>query len=412
MKKKGILKKQSGPLKIAVVTTLVSLAILNGGGAIIGNVTLADYAKNSQIQNIMQELDCDSEYISERFDKFVKMQHNGDEPIYVCIDELNEQEKSSAVYSLDYVFGIVGDINANYRYELVDKKTFNKKILKTKILYQLGDENVSEEDALAEGFIDSKINPFSTYTTKLTTYNYKISINRSNVLPEEHKLNYLFIHELLHAFGLDDVYLGKNTEDYHGNTFMMSKIGKKTNLITPNDYKCLLALYTENFENEDDKAQKIQLYKQKIDEYEKYYYDNFAETMVKELQVTEKIERTQFLWKGYAEFKLGDGQPHPYYYNIEIKDGRYKFEIVDTNNNVVDSVTGEAYITNGIVILQEVVLQEGIVPKSNVNYKKMMMDYMLVKENSLVNFVDIAHDVKIYGFKTFLQPENSINEKN
>ena len=48
--------------------------------------------------------------------------HNFDKPIYVTISsQFSDKEQNMIKESLDYIFGLVGEINPNYRYEIVDE---------------------------------------------------------------------------------------------------------------------------------------------------------------------------------------------------------------------------------------------------------------------------------------------------
>lgn len=410
MDKKGILKSVGKTFKIAGITFLSTITFMYGTSAIVGNITLADYPKNSQIQYIADELDCDTEYINERDDKYIKMQHNNDKPIYVCFDSaLNEQEIASATHSLDYVFGIVSKINDNYKYEIVDKKTYDKKIFKNKMYFGLGKTDVSEEEAMSEGYIDSRINYISQFTSKLTSIDYKISINRSNVPLEENRLNYLFTHEILHAFGLDDVYISKNTDRYIGNTYMKSPYGRQVGIITPNDYKCLLSLYTEKFDNDTEKQQTLEAHKKSVAEYEEYYYNYFTEKMVENYQLDQKVDRTQFVWHGFSTFENKQQQKQvKNVFTIKVKDNAYTLEIYDTEKNLLDSATGEVYQKNGVVILKEAQLKEGLTIGLSSHMKGFVQDFVLLKKDNKVSLLDIANNYNIDGVMGFLEIQTEL----
>ena len=142
---KGVLKKKGSALKIGLVYFLSTMAVITGAGAIYGNISLADYANNDQINAIAKELDCDLGYVSKVNKKYARMQHNGKDPVYVCFDSrLSELEKQCATKALDYMFGIVGEINSNYRYQIVNKSEYNKKLFQWCFLHKKQQENLED----------------------------------------------------------------------------------------------------------------------------------------------------------------------------------------------------------------------------------------------------------------------------
>lgn len=405
--KKGFLKNSSKTFKMAICTFATTLVAMVGVGAAVGNIALASYPNNSQIVTIAKELDCDTVYINSKFNKFAKMEHNGKDPIYVCFDEdLNELEKDSAIKALDYLFGIVGKINSNYRYEIVDKSTFNLTLFKTKIYFEIG-KKVDEESM--SGDIDISLNPLSFLTSKLTMYNYTVHQNRTAYQPEEEELVHLYVHELFHAFGISDVYLHEDTEKHQGNTFIKPSLGRKVGILTPNDVKCLMALYAEKFENEVEQNTTISNYKKIIEEYEDYYYNYFADEVRKDFQVTENITRENFYWQGYGSYKNNYNQSGEYFYKIRVENGKYTFNILDTQNNLLDTCTGEACNINGVVILKNVELKEGIAPGLKGNPNGFIQDFVMTQEKGLITLRDLQGEKEILGFTSNIIIENQLD---
>ena len=398
-KEKGILKKKGQGFKIGFVATLSSIVILTGGAAVYGNVSLADYSNNKQINSIAQELDCDTSYLTEVHDKYVRMEHNGKEPIYVCFDgQLSEVEKASAINSLDYVFGIVGKINDKYRYKVIDKSKYDKSAFKTKIYFDKNDDGGASGD-IAD--IDIDLNVFSYFTSKRTMYNFEIHQKSSAKTNEE--LEFMYTHELWHAFGISDVYYNENTTKHQGNTVIKPELGRKVGIITPNDFKCLISLYAEKFDSQSEQNVAVENFKSMIEEYEEYYYDYFASRVVEYKGIQESISTNAFYWQGYSQFTVNNSQSVGYFYKIQVNDGQYIFKILDTSNNLLDSYTGKAHDKNGIIVLQDVELKEGLLPGLKGNPNGYIQDFALVQQNGVVKLIDPQSDIYISGFKSSLE---------
>lgn len=404
-KDKGILKKKGSPLKIGIITFISTLVVVNGSAAIIGNVTLKDYSNNAQIVEIAKELDCDTNYISEHSNKFLRLQHNGDEPIYVHIDEqLNETQRQCAINSLDYLFGLVGEINPNYRYKLLSKGEFNKKILKTRISISLDDTKYSETGT--KGNIDSTINPFSHFTSKRTTYKHEIYQSRDYQTDDMSELEYVYGHELFHAFGIKDVYITNSNSKLQGNTYIKSTVGEKVGILTPNDYKCLISLYADKFDSASEKASDMEKYKEMAYKYEENYYKHLAGAVKEEYNITENLNNENFKWQGRGEFKSNiDQNVYVFYYNIKIKDNVYDFEVLDENKNPLDAFSGDCVYHDGAFILKNVQLKQGLTPGAKGCPNGFIQDLIMVK-SGVAMLVDMADNLEVLGFSSKLYPSS------
>ena len=142
--KKELIKKIKKGLKIAVATTLLAVSLTSC------SVPHQEYATQEEIVETAETLDCDMGYINKTSNNYyVRMKHNNGEPIYVCFDkEYSESLKEMAKESLDYIFGIVGKINSNYTYKIVDKWEFDLMLNKTKIYYSFGEVSSSDSVSL------------------------------------------------------------------------------------------------------------------------------------------------------------------------------------------------------------------------------------------------------------------------
>ena len=93
---KPIIKKIKNGLKILTINLLMVGTILSTTSC--SNPSFENFNSDDDIISIAEKLDCDISYLKEYRDNYVRMQHNGDEPIYVCFDaDLTEKEKESSI---------------------------------------------------------------------------------------------------------------------------------------------------------------------------------------------------------------------------------------------------------------------------------------------------------------------------
>lgn len=372
--KKGKLK---GFIKNAFKTTLEVALIFSaclGGKATYTAVKTKNYASNEQIEEVAKELNCDLSYMNTRFfNKILVLNHNGDKPIYVSIDnDFTSDEKKDIVFTLDHVFKLVNDINPNYRYELVDENEMPKNIFTTTIKYELDKEDNNSSNYLA----------LASSTNKNLLYSQLVqpAINSSVIIydrekTENNKANRIvvFTHELLHVFGFKDVYFEKiNANYYHSllNIINNSKdfyTSDNFAVISPNDYRCLISVYAEKFKNKEEKNKFLENFKIKTKEYDSLYYGIYKEANnLKGLDIYDNI-----IFKGTYIYTK---------YEIVIKNNQYSFALLDENGNILDKCNGEAISVDGVLFLKNVKLEKGFL--SNVDGAYTIVDLILSKKQN------------------------------
>lgn len=354
--------KSERGLKITIVLLLVSLIVFLGGFVIYVSVKFANYAYDEEIETIAKYLDCDLGYIKKENNHYVRMEHNGNEPIYVCFDEyFTIEEKETAIESLDYVFGIVGKINNNYKYKIVETEEFNSKFAKTKIYYSIGSTKYVDgnKNLVVDGYITSSNNILSVLMSKPTMNNFTININTDIIKGRKNQLKYTLTHELLHAFGFDDVYNFNGfstTTKYYGNTYINSSF--KAEMLTPNDVKCLISLYANRNSNKEE-VQSL------LTAYTDLYYDNFSNNCINKCGKVKDFDDQDFAFK--SEIKINDTTSGVtgYIYESVINDAKYEFNILNrATNELLDSCSGKVLYKNGVAILRDVNLKLGLRPCS------------------------------------------------
>lgn len=408
MKQPTVKNKKNG-LKIAVASMLSAVTLAIGGAAAYQNVKLKDYADNQQINHIAAELNCDMSIFFKSNNNYLVMEHNGDEPIYVYLDEtIKGRDVALAKQSLDYVFDIVGDINENYDYEIVDKSTFDSKIGKTKIEYGLGD--VELKDVKLNGLAHHNPNILSYLTSKSTTNDYKITIRDYSIEEQDDESRlYIYIHELLHTFGFNDVYTLEKlqtTTKHYGNTIMNTEQGQVRTVITPDDLKILMSAYTKQMP-EAELEQKIELYKQKIKEYENMYYDYYSKIVHEKSSIANKIENTNFKLDGEISTAYEDGRVLETYYEIDITDDKYHFVILNDKNKIIDSCDGEVLWKDGFAVLRNITLKHGIRPNiKNESYEGgYVQDWSIIDCGNHYELYDTFTNSGYWMYETELESE-------
>lgn len=407
MTKEKCIVKLKKALKIGLISTLSALTFC--GCSITDKLSgekYQDYSENSQITAIAQALDCDTGYLHENFRR---MEHNNGEPIYVCFDSsIGQEVKDSAIRSLDYLFGIVGSINDNYYYEVVDKTKFDDLGDKSKIYYDMGEGSLLRGTANASGFIRSELDIWSMVSTVRVANDFKVTISEKFLKTSEIEDIYkTCVHELLHAFGFNDVYynsLFKN-EKYRGDTFMNTTLSMNIKDITPNDLKCLIALYAPEFENLQEQENAVKNYKEMVAEYENAFYYDFAHSCRDNIQADADITLDEFTWKSDSEIYVKNNQTKgydsvPYTHEIVVKNGNYNFNLYE-GTTLIDKCAGEAYLIDGVMVLKNVDLKEGFFPAimSEINYiGDRVQDLGVAIRKGTVWLVDLSsNSIKLCG---------------
>ena len=392
--KENIIKKVKHGLKVAAATALIAVSLTS-----CANVQTS-FSSQDEIVQTSEFLECDTSYMAKQNGDFVRMKHNNGEPIYVCIDEeYSDKYKAVTKESLDYIFGIVGKINNNYHYEIVDKKTFDSKINKTKIYYTYGKEvvdrlgNKNEVDGYAESY-----SAWYNYFTDNPVMNYyEINISKD---VEENRLLLTYVHENMHLFGFKDVYTNealKTTEKHYGNTFM--NVNMCYDIITPNDLACLISLYSD--ENTD-----MVRMKQELKKYENKFFNYYANICKEKIKTTEDVMDENFTWSGGIVKEDLDGSLSGTDYKLLVENGEYNLKLIDHyTNQEIDSFKGEASLINGVVILKNVELKRGLYTYSPEDCYEggYIQDLAVIVKDGKVSLYDYMTNNFFYGFYKTLE---------
>lgn len=362
--------------KVAQVLAIAAIALF--GTSLIGKNKTKDYSSVDDVYKIAEALDSETITITNNeFKDPVRLKHNGNDPIYISIsDKFSEEQLDCIEWSLDYVFDVVGSINSNYKYEIVDNSDAIKESLKgkTTIFYNLGSTIPTPGGVPTQGQIfrpdevTSIVAGCPLRTKAIITYD-----KNNNKDASEGNMKYTFMHELLHAFGLDDVYVTKDMYriDRHcANTIMNSGWDEYLQYIMPNDYKNLIAMYAPKMTDEK-MADFIIEQKQKVNRYEKEFYKFYSDLSQDKTQIDSTLDTSKNYHFNYTR-KLFTEQNTEIIENLDvvIQNGKYVITITDKDNNIVDQVKGDVIDCGNSIVLKDVDFKTNIRPLTDTHQFK------------------------------------------
>lgn len=361
---KGIIKKRIKNLAIALsCATLISLGVgYYVNTAIIPEKIHKDNSSIEQIDQYQEEFDVVSGY---RHSNGERLQHNDGEPIYIQIDdEFSLEQKQTMKQALDFIFGLVGDINDNYKYVIVDDADKFNSLNKTKIKYDREDIILYYGQEVY-GLYTTSLNRFKSKTkgTFIKQGNIDISKNNAEDLDE---LYYTTLHETFHLFGVRDVYYYLQNERYH-NTYINVDCNHNLKMIYPNDYKLLISLYAKDTKgfSEKEREDYINKLEQKIEDYAIKFYVHYQQAYKQSLvdrgfskqDVEANTSYVQLENAIDVTFIDTISTKGIYKIRVKIKGDKYKIATYDENDKMLESCSGKAYNVGGQIFLQDVRLQ-------------------------------------------------------
>lgn len=391
---KPIIKKRIKNLTISFACIAVLASDLYFGS----ELKYQDYSTKAQTVDLQESLDAVAGY---RMKSKARLQHNNDEPIYVKIDQsFTDEQRNTIISALDNIFGLVGDVNSKYKYKIVDEvKLFSNK---TYISFDIKDaERVDEEESVvATTITDTGELRFGSKGSFFDSCNIYYNPHTLETSP---KVTYeATLHELLHVFGIGDVY---NQEATYQNTFVNTHNGSAEwlHMITPNDYKLLVSMYAEDMGDmtENEKQKYVDELNKKIDEYSKNYY-NYYKTAYKQYLI--KSGHSQEGVKnltGYGEIgKKVDITFAKNLHNldeigkvrIKISDDKYVIATYDKNGKLIDDCSGKAHHLGEVIFLQDVHLKNFAFGKESFSDLKLSICY-ISEQSTYYMITDTLHTV-------------------
>ncbi len=281
--KKSILKKIGSWAGTIAVSVGIGAGIGSGVAySLAGEGYSSDYyAEDKQIEYFMEELDCDRSYMHGENGDMYRLAHNDGDPIQVTFKEgYDEKLKNIAIQSLDYMFGLVQDINPLYTYKLVTLDEFKKKGrgvngIEFDIRPQAEMVSLTAYAQAHREFVKKGPNRIIEGVVSFTDE------KRSQL--SDKSIYYSFIHELMHLFGSKDVYINDEvnpTNTKYSNTIMRTLNDDDVYFhqhLSPNDYDNILAIYSPRCETQEEMEKMLEVCKEKSNDYRENYYKEFAQ---------------------------------------------------------------------------------------------------------------------------------------
>lgn len=391
-KGKGILKRMGTALVIGYFTVVTGFLTFYAAAAITSDLsTKHKYNQPAIVQELLEDFDVSNDYLlKSKYGYYKRVEFNKNAPIFISFSKEYDnypELKKVAMDAIDYVFGIVNKINPDYQYKIVSEaeRGLNCAIGRSNIKFVTETIN---SDGLGV-VVGTEKETFNLYDITKHDANYssnKISIDLRYFSGEVNykRCFYTFAHEMMHVFGFSDIYNNYNYDGVRwtdaasirrrrGDTFMDTFFGPNYLMITPKDFATLCALYMPKLDGSSDEE-----YKSKMDnlitDYTKEYYEKYEAACIETLQSSGLIEidnltRPDNLISFKAltlDYSSSTGKVE-YDYKITITNGkRYKIEIVDEKDKVLDSCSGDIIKTDKFLVFKDCYFKNGIMPGNKI----------------------------------------------
>lgn len=331
------------------LSTLMFMSVLSGFTSCVEHQEVGPVAKgysdwnssNAQIMKISEALGADNDrivsYNPDKNNCAIRLAHNNGEPIEVAFDPSFSGLEQYAIDSLDYLFGIMGSINENYKYEIVDFEGAHEH----NIVFQAKEtsDKYSGTTSISSRSADDGVHNIEWGMVTI----YKDSLESSTNSPKEVEINLrnTITHEIMHVLGFDDVY--PSLTDMHVGNTLLHTSSKHANEfaklhITPNDYKNFIALYAKPSA---DLNSDIEKYKAMSDAYAEFYYHNWLlSEFEKENPLIEELpneETYTFTQNAY----LHDTKGEDINFSLDVQGDKYYLKVTSKAGAVLEEVSGD-----------------------------------------------------------------------
>ena len=368
-------------ISITCVSTIIACASYLTRQAILSNTK---YLKpTAQVEREAEFLDADLSLMEKAAKELyknadiIRLKPNKGESIYVNIDKNVSSETTTLIKnSLNYFENLFKDINSDYRFKIVNDAEFfaNKLIGKTTIKFKM--EKFASN--LLHGHANNQSNKnaydklFNNTSTNLYFIDNVITLNE-DVFPtlNEKQKTYTINHELLHCFGLADVYEGY--KDYSSYIFNASPLENR--LLSPNDIKLLYSAYGNKHINEDGSInnEKLNEFKTKMEAYEQVFHKQ----SVSDISLIQKNNYINFD-KSEIENRLFSFNFLDERLNLVVNDDEYKFTYCG------EEFFGKAVVGDNFIAITDILI----------NNENCFFYIVKNEENNRFHMVTIANNFK------------------
>ncbi len=383
-------------VKIALVITAVTVVTVGASVKFYADGVVRPYSSEEQIATMAESLACDLSCMQKTSisNKYKFLAHNDDKPIYVSFRDCSENVKTVATKSLDYVFGIVGQMNEKYRYEIVENKGGNFFSDETVIEYRA--ENLKEDAKTNGGSSFAGLATLGQYNNHYTISYDKASFEGELSAPKQYN-------ELLRQ--LCYVFQFSNNVDSSVKCFFNKDFGENYATFTANDIKCLACVYAPEFTSTIQQENVLAKVEAVVQPAEEMDYEQFIQKLGNYKQLYYDKFNIMFVEKFFSD----EGNSYvAYAYTIMVNDGKYLINVWNQNEKCIGRARGTVVNFNGVNILKNVKLRCGF-GESLLTYTPFESDVAFYKSNRNLY---LLHDIngEVINCEITIKPEDYKND--
>ena len=268
--------KKAGKIAASILGASIFLA---GAGIAYENTNNVILPSRNEIVQTIDDLDANARYITLRKDiksndmindfSIRRLIIKNGETVKIKLDKNFSQTKKNEIeLGVEYLNNVFSIINPSYKFQIV--------------------ENRGIDDLLNENFVSIKQKDFNfpgiTYTFNLKSFsNFGTKQHGNNIVIDtkttDFEMSSIFVHEFMHVLGLGDAYKLDNLET---TTHMNATASYSPySYLADNDFKLLLALYSDNSNLNDQKFENLLEFKRL---YAQRALKRYKQTFAKELK--------------------------------------------------------------------------------------------------------------------------------
>lgn len=420
---KRTLKKKNSVVKIIEKISKISLISVLGFALLREgyrgySIYTGEYNNQQTIVNNSKELDANlriAQFYMQN-GSVSRLKYNIDKPIYVYVKDGYTPEQKQVIKDVISEFNnIFKDINNNYKFEIVGSSEYvmARIIGHTAIVFD-NEQNSSSELILGENRSLSA-RPFPN----MTLFS-KISIKGKKMEEDLSTFKYVVMHELLHSFGLGDLYSEFDAPERFSTLMYTTEFNAKLNKIYPNDYAVLLSIY-HNILDDNNKvdANKLGKARRLYENYEKEFYKNFIK-LYEEEQTISSLSKISDEELGVFSYFL----PSTYVNGKDIvnetitflNNDKFRLNVFKNGENIHSQTGAFKRIENMIILNKDVTEKDRqAMPLDFSKYAVTFEDLVLVRDNGRIkllapNYTNPVNltSMNIYKSPTYGDPSSKI----
>lgn len=357
--------KKKNKKKLKLIGILVGCTVLTGLSVTSTTLSIAS-SKEEQIKPYEQIMS-DADYLGadltllknrttflKEYDEaykssFLRLKNNGNHPIYVYIDDIDNNLEENIKETLDETQDLLSYINENYHFKIVSKQMYEVVKYYNQSAIRFSVEKL-EDTVNGDNTSSYNYNPKEYEKLYIVHSHIKINSDFLERNPSKEEIKNVLFHEILHSFGFPDLY-----NDEYKERLCYMNVTNRFHLLHPNDIKMLYCAYGNKHidkEGNVDKT-KLQQVKEALDKYEKYYYEKVFNDYLEQYSHLEPAKTNKLS----SDFKLIEDRFRETLI-YEVKDDKYKITILDLKSNLIEEITGEVLKTDKYIVFKDVVFND------------------------------------------------------